>query len=347
MKSKDQLILEELYDDVTDEQEELEPLYLRGEYWFDEDGNSMYADGDYGDMNHEMYVQDKCAGEVLSWFDLYAHDMESPVNLQNHLDEMISIILDRMNISQDDEEYEIKKEEIENDPYDAIINYLKTNTQMKGPIDDIVYLGSDHSSIDGREFAIKNWGWSRVHQNHIEVKELTREQLRIVARGINNGLEEEGVYGDEDWLRASQSVYNISTYTGKRYEIKLEDMEKGNVEGLERSDIENTVSAATQQVRQMDVEKMPSFYKGMMGDSFKGFQFDYLVEKYKRQSAGMDIKKIAKKHKVKPELIKKQLKIGKKVELEHGGNLKKAKKVAMDHLTEDPRYYTKLKKAKL
>jgi hypothetical protein len=76
-------------------------------------------------------------------------------------------------------------------------------------------------------------------------------------------------------------------------------------------------------------------------------QFDYLVEKYKRMSAGMDVKDIAKKHKVPISSIKKQIKIGQKVEKEHGVNLKKTKKIAMDHLAENPKYYTKLKKAKL
>jgi hypothetical protein len=290
MKSKDQILLENLYleglySDNTDdeiEEDEIEPLYIRGEYWFDEYGDTMYADGDYGDMNHEMYVQDRCAGEVLSWFDLHSDD--SPANLENHLDDMIEIILNKLNI-QDEDQYDEKREEIENDPYDAIINYLKTNTQMKGPISDIVFLGGDRSSGDGREFAIKEWGWSRVHQNHIEVKELTPKQLKIVASGINRALEEEGVYGEDEELRASQSEYNISTYTGKRYTIKLEDMRSGNVEGLERADIEQPTSAATQQVRQMDVEQTPSFYKGQLGDSYipsfgKYFQ---LVEKKEKR----------------------------------------------------------------
>jgi len=292
MKSKDQILLENLYleglysDDTVDEieEDEMEPLYIKGEYWFDEYGDTMYADGDYGDMNHEMYVQDRCAGEVLSWFDL--HSDESPANLENHLDEMIEIILNKLNISEDDEDYDIKKEEIENDPYDAIINYLKTNTQMKGPISDIVFLGGDRSSGDGREFAIKEWGWSRVHQNHIEVKELTPKQLKIVASGINRALEEEGVYGEDEELRASQSEYNISTYTGKRYTIKLEDMQSGNVEGLERGDIEQPVTAATQQVRQMDVEQTPSFYKGQLGDSYIpsfGKYFQLVEKKEKRR----------------------------------------------------------------
>jgi len=279
MRDRDSIILEGLYSDITDdsEQEKLQPLYVRGEYWFDEDGNSMYADGDIGDMNHEMYVQDKCAGEVLNWFDIYAD--ESPINFEEHIPQMIDIIVSDLDNESDN--FDLKRK-IEDDPYDAIINYLKTKTGMKGPIDDIVYLAGGSSSIDGREFAIKEWGWSRVHQDNIEVKELTAKQLKIVAKGINNALEEEGVYDEEEFLRASQSEYNISTYTGKRYEIKLEDMEKGNVQGLERGDIETPVSAATQQVKKMDIEKMSPFYKGVIGDSFNPFsKYDKLVEKIK------------------------------------------------------------------
>lgn len=76
-------------------------------------------------------------------------------------------------------------------------------------------------------------------------------------------------------------------------------------------------------------------------------KFDAILEKYKRRAAGLDVKNIANMHDVPVSAIKKQLKIGKKVELEHGGNTKKAQKVAMDHLAENPKYYTKLKKAKL
>lgn len=42
-----------------------------------------------------------------------------------------------------------------------------------------------------------------------------------------------------------------------------------------------------------------------------------------------------------------QLKIGKQVEKEHTKSSKKAEKIAKDHLKEDPKYYTKLKKAGL
>lgn len=53
---------------------------------------------------------------------------------------------------------------------------------------------------------------------------------------------------------------------------------------------------------------------------------------------------IAKKHDDNIETLKKQLKMGIKVEMEHTDDEKKAKEIAMDHLWEDPSYYSKLKK---
>ena len=40
-----------------------------------------------------------------------------------------------------------------------------------------------------------------------------------------------------------------------------------------------------------------------------------------------------------------QLKLGIKTEMEHTDSRKQAKEIAMDHLAENPKYYTKLKKA--
>jgi len=64
-------------------------------------------------------------------------------------------------------------------------------------------------------------------------------------------------------------------------------------------------------------------------------------------SKGMSIGDIAKKHKVDVDTLKKELKKGVKVEKEHTDNAKRAARIAMDHLVEDPKYYTKLDKLNL
>jgi hypothetical protein len=72
------------------------------------------------------------------------------------------------------------------------------------------------------------------------------------------------------------------------------------------------------------------------------------IDFYTEQLAkGKTVEDIAKKHSVKPTVIKKQLKMGTKVEREHTSSTKKAKSIAKDHLVEKPKYYSKLKKAGL
>lgn len=65
----------------------------------------------------------------------------------------------------------------------------------------------------------------------------------------------------------------------------------------------------------------------------------YLLEK--------SLEALAKKHDVSVDELKKQLEKGIGVEHEHTKDDDKARKIALDHLEEDPRYYNKLKKAGL
>lgn len=62
------------------------------------------------------------------------------------------------------------------------------------------------------------------------------------------------------------------------------------------------------------------------------------------KSAGLTVNDIANKHNVPVEDILKQLAMGMEVEKEHIDDIDARAKIARDHLTEDPLYYTKLKK---
>jgi hypothetical protein len=64
-------------------------------------------------------------------------------------------------------------------------------------------------------------------------------------------------------------------------------------------------------------------------------------------SKGMSPQDIANKHKVDIGAIKQQLKKGIKVEKEHTSSIKAAARIALDHLYEDPKYYSKLSKLNL
>jgi len=64
-------------------------------------------------------------------------------------------------------------------------------------------------------------------------------------------------------------------------------------------------------------------------------------------SKGLTPEEIANKHGVSYNQIVSELMDGIDIEMEHTPDKKEAKQIAMDHLTEDPKYYTKLKKAGL
>ncbi len=61
-------------------------------------------------------------------------------------------------------------------------------------------------------------------------------------------------------------------------------------------------------------------------------------------SDNMSLEDISKKHKVNIEALKKQFTKGIRVEMEHTDDEQVAKEIALDHLYEDPRYYSKLSK---
>lgn len=63
-----------------------------------------------------------------------------------------------------------------------------------------------------------------------------------------------------------------------------------------------------------------------------------------RESEGMTIEDIAKKHNVSVEKIKEQIRKGIEIEYEHTDSREEAERIAMDHLTEIPDYYDKLEK---
>jgi hypothetical protein len=94
-------------------------------------------------------------------------------------------------------------------------------------------------------------------------------------------------------------------------------------------------------------EKAAGEFKQQMPDSREEYSaHDYAKEmevKGEGEECGCT-KSLAAKHGVSEDVIKQQLEMGMKVETEHTDDLTVAKKIAMDHLNEDPLYYTKLAK---
>lgn len=110
-----------------------------------------------------------------------------------------------------------------------------------------------------------------------------------------------------------------------------------------------------------DKNRLIQFYKrfGFKHNKgqYKSFQFRETMIRYPKLSEmvnedkikggkadKMSVKDIADKFDVSVEKIEKEIEMGIKVELEHTDSKRMAKEIAMDHLTEIPDYYTRLKK---
>lgn len=256
------LEIKKLLESYSDEDKE---IHIRGEYWFDEVGSPMYADGDYGDMNHEMYVEQRLTGEILNYFDLELDEFGG-LDISDYYDQIKDKVLEDLiyEEGEDSEKVETFEDDFYYDPKQFIEDYIVSNfNEDRDKIIEMLYPG------DARGYAIKNWGWSRVHGKHIEVNRLTSDTINLISKGIWNALEEEGLlYEEEDIIIAGESEYIISTYTGKRYTIKLDDMDSPeNISNLEEEPLKFIKSDI---INQLDNSALSDYYKGKpIGDSYK------------------------------------------------------------------------------
>jgi len=87
-----------------------------------------------------------------------------------------------------------------------------------------------------------------------------------------------------------------------------------------------------------------SLNKSTLGDHMK-YKQGFKEEKLEGGIAdSKSLDELAKKHKVDVKVLTRQFNKGVKVEMEHTDNKQMAKEIAMDHISEDPKYYDKLSK---
>lgn len=200
-KHGDTIIMTESVKYKTEEQKIWESLNNRriiyedvqGEYWIDESGNAQYADGDVGDLNHEMIVSMGITSELLGYFDIMVD--EPPVDFNNLTDEIDGEIFTYMvdnDLIEDDGETD-KYEIFMNDKFDIMERYLRSlgieNIDAK--------LKVAYDQIDSRLYALEYDGWKRVHGNWIETWQMSESDLKTIVSGINDILDQEGIYDDE------------------------------------------------------------------------------------------------------------------------------------------------------
>ena len=190
---------------------------LRGEWWIDNHGQAIFADGDVGDMNHEGYIIETLTMELLEHFDVYVGDING--NLSDYEEEIKHALkLD-----------EAQSEEYDRDPADYIIKILENDNTYPTPqqASDAV-LTAWGASRDAREYGMRYWGYKRMKDENIQTHTLTTDDLKIISRGIDSAYSDD-LYGHDG--ESEEPTFNIEVNTTRKYyrDIPLSVIDEGDL----------------------------------------------------------------------------------------------------------------------
>ena len=196
-------------------------IKIANEYWFTNYSDVIYADGDVGDLNHEMIAE------------MYLINDNVPVNYECHQKYNHQPMLENVeDCAKNDEDfiefiknkYNIKEEEIQSGEFDIRdIDYILW--LMTGDDNNVTpeYTELMTALRDPRKYMVDKKGWVRVRGNNIETYSLDPAHLKV----IENGLAE--VYDDEGMLE--DMLFNIEvTSLNKFFEnVPFHEIESGDI----------------------------------------------------------------------------------------------------------------------
>jgi hypothetical protein len=189
---------------------------VSGEFWVDDMGQAVYADGDIGDKNHEMIVIESI---------LYGHDVDPEEYEADYstIAKVINKVLSLQPLWSEEEMLPNLKEEFDEFTDDQLENLIG-----EAPLftkDELAVLEGD---MDARDYGLKYLGWIRIKGNEVQVYELTDgDQLKTVI----NALYDQGEIEDEP---EAEETFNIEVIKTKVYytDVPMSTMEDGNLSSL-------------------------------------------------------------------------------------------------------------------
>jgi len=226
-------------------------LYLKeaseitGEYWIDDSGSSVYADADIGDVGHEGYVIGSVQRDIMDslGYDKFA-DREDFEGFKNQL---IKDFIEEKGIDPD----EVDEDEI-------FYNALEQN----GVTDEEIAIAEGRGNA--RVYAMKNWGWKAVRGHHVESWTLTPRDMQIIARGIEDVLDQEGGIEDEneDEMEFTVSSYQHSPITMTLAELRTGRPEALNIGATHTQQMQQALTQqAASQMKELERQKMDPYYR--------------------------------------------------------------------------------------
>lgn len=177
---------------------------------------------------------------------------------------------------------------------------------------------------------------TNIRGNHLALCENGRAGIAMIRDSTKESIVEVDAYG-------LSKYYKISTKDGRNLSTTRSQFNKEDIG--DEPDIEWGTRKGSAYIYWKNGEIV------FDGDDYqKTFKSIYALNKWllstedSRESEGMTIEDIAKKHNVSVEKIKEQIRKGIKIEYEHTDSRVEAERIAMDHLTEIPDYYDRLSK---
>jgi hypothetical protein len=146
-----------------------------GEWWIDDSGTALYADGDVGDMGHEAYVIDLLTRRLLNAMDIDTDD-EHVGNLSDK--ENRKLIQAHM-----------KEEEFDGTIEEFVEEAAKSIWKDKRQREDAIDIADGRG--DARKYGMQYDGWIRVAGHGFECWNITKEVLKRMGDGIHDaGVED-------------------------------------------------------------------------------------------------------------------------------------------------------------
>jgi hypothetical protein len=178
---------------------------IRGEYWITDSG-VWFADGDVGDMNHEMYAVDHARRKIL---DAIGGNSEADfMDEDTFRDLMIEALEDKGVVVEDSRDW-IKIAE----------NYLSTAYPGDRAIQAIFRAACGFG--DARDVAVEHFGWIWCRGNNLSTWTYDRE---LLLSGVSEVIEQEDD-GATDWSSLDLEIYVASRK--RHYSITYGDLESG------------------------------------------------------------------------------------------------------------------------
>lgn len=155
---------------------------VRGEWWIDDSGTALYADGDVGDMGHEAYVIDSLTRRLLSAMDI---DSEGGNIDDKHHKKLITERMREDGFDGTIEEFVEKAAE----------QCWKDPDQRRAAIEVVYNIGQ----MDARMYGMRYDGWKRVQGHNIETWSLRPHDLKTITDGLYDAAGGDEIADDEEF----------------------------------------------------------------------------------------------------------------------------------------------------